>query len=557
MKRLLSILLTTALICGIPLIAEAAPANSYDGNRDGRADLVARVHNANQVRSYLGNGYGSFPNTALTVGPFTTADYLLTAPNFSGAGAGDIITRDHIDHTLRLFRSLGNGQFTGGWVIGWGWQVMDMILSPGDFDGDGHADIVARKPDGTLWLYPGNGRGGFSNKRQIGWGWQVMDTILSPGDFDGDGRADIVARMPDGTLWLYPGNGRGGFSNKRQVGWGWQAMDLPGPLQASGSVPFPNPGPLPQPTPAPKPPAPSQRQPFVYGTLRTGQRGYEMILRGKTTSELTVTMAGRDMYRKRGGTVPYSVPGSGTLVGQEMWIHPAHYGAVMQRMDAYEHYNPNKPINSQAYYRTTATTSRGTPVWIYDATPRMATYLRQHGIKIRSGNWFNRNSANPLVAATKGPSYSAGTIDLQMSNTAAEPVCHNDLGEHRPENGEFRTFTVDLSYAGDSQANYLPFLPENFTIERPDGKVYPAVTQSAHDCAVGSQMVDAFIDAGAHANGVLIIDVNPDDPGILRYQPGEEVAWELDLATGEVTRPNAEDAAVKSDDAASESEATS
>ncbi|EAX0569006.1 hypothetical protein WX77_25030, partial [Salmonella enterica] len=33
----------------------------------------------------------------------------------------------------------------------------------GDFDGDGKADLVARKPNGELWLYSGNGTGGFTS----------------------------------------------------------------------------------------------------------------------------------------------------------------------------------------------------------------------------------------------------------------------------------------------------------------------------------------------------------------------------------------------------------
>jgi len=36
-------------------------------------------------------------------------------------------------------------------------------------------------------------------------------TPLVPGDFDGDGKADVIARDSGGTLWLYSGNGAGGW----------------------------------------------------------------------------------------------------------------------------------------------------------------------------------------------------------------------------------------------------------------------------------------------------------------------------------------------------------
>ena len=31
---------------------------------------------------------------------------------------------------------------------------MTAIVGAGDFDGDGHPDVLARSTNGTLWLYP-------------------------------------------------------------------------------------------------------------------------------------------------------------------------------------------------------------------------------------------------------------------------------------------------------------------------------------------------------------------------------------------------------------------
>ncbi|PEF36198.1 serine protease, partial [Bacillus sp. AFS094228] len=87
------------------------------------------------------------------------------------------------------------------------WAAFTSVLSAGDFDGDGHPDLVARTSDGVLWLYPTDGRGQFLARKQIGTGWQGFTQMLAPGDFSGDGKADLVARAADGKLWLYPGNG--------------------------------------------------------------------------------------------------------------------------------------------------------------------------------------------------------------------------------------------------------------------------------------------------------------------------------------------------------------
>ena len=46
--------------------------------------------------------------------------------------------------------------------------------------------------------------------------------VLSPGDYTGDGKADIMGVTPGGDLYLYRGNGLGGFTGGRtRIGSGW------------------------------------------------------------------------------------------------------------------------------------------------------------------------------------------------------------------------------------------------------------------------------------------------------------------------------------------------
>ena len=78
---------------------------------------------------------------------------------------------------------------------------------------------------GYLWLYPGNGRGGWLPRVGVGTGWNIFSAIVGPGDLNGDGAADLLARQPsNGYLWLYPGNGRGGWLPRVRVGTGWNGM---------------------------------------------------------------------------------------------------------------------------------------------------------------------------------------------------------------------------------------------------------------------------------------------------------------------------------------------
>ncbi|MCA2191038.1 VCBS repeat-containing protein, partial [Nonomuraea cavernae] len=87
----------------------------------------------------------------------------------------------------------------------------------GDFSGDGKADVIARNATTKdLHLYRGNGSGGFQSGtgEAFGHNWSAFDTIFSPGDFTGDGKADIIARnTTTKDLHLYRGNGTGSFQS--------------------------------------------------------------------------------------------------------------------------------------------------------------------------------------------------------------------------------------------------------------------------------------------------------------------------------------------------------
>ena len=86
----------------------------------------------------------------------------------------------------------------------------------GDFSGDGRADLIARHATTKdLHLYRGNGAGGFAagTGGAFSNNWANFDMVFSPGDFSGDGRADLIARhATTKDLHLYRGNGAGDFA---------------------------------------------------------------------------------------------------------------------------------------------------------------------------------------------------------------------------------------------------------------------------------------------------------------------------------------------------------
>ena len=119
-------------------------------------------------------------------------------------------------------------------VIGTGWDIMNWVAGPGDFDGNGCSDVIARDSAGQLLLYKGNcGTGGdwWSDVAGICChrpGWNAFNWMVGPGDFNGDGCADLITRRADnGTLRLYNGNCAGGFGAGAGavIGTGWNAFN--------------------------------------------------------------------------------------------------------------------------------------------------------------------------------------------------------------------------------------------------------------------------------------------------------------------------------------------
>lgn len=209
-----------------PVPASTLSGSTGDFNGDWDNDVLARVRGTGDLRLYAGTGKGSL-RAGVRVGagwtPFTTLD---TVGDLTGDGALDVVARQSSTGEEWLYR--GNGR--GGWLsrvrIGTGWTIYSTVLGPGDFSGDQRPDLLAReRSTGYLWLYRGNGTGGLLPRVRVGSGWNAFSALAAPGDLNGDGTADVLARESrTGYLWLYPGNGRSGWLPRVRVGTGWNAM---------------------------------------------------------------------------------------------------------------------------------------------------------------------------------------------------------------------------------------------------------------------------------------------------------------------------------------------
>jgi FG-GAP-like repeat/Tachylectin len=218
------------LAAALLLCVGAAPARA-DWSGDNKADVLA-VDSAGKLLMYRGTGAGRFvAGGGRPIGTGWGSFTALLAPgDWSGDGKPDLLART-TDGVLLLYRGNGAGGFLSGQgeQIGTGWGSLTALLTPRDWNGDGHPDLLARTSDGKLLMYRGNGAGGFLSPtaQQIGTGWQDFTALFAGGDWDGDGHPDLLARDADGVLFMYRGDGHGGFvtGNRERIGSGWQGFN--------------------------------------------------------------------------------------------------------------------------------------------------------------------------------------------------------------------------------------------------------------------------------------------------------------------------------------------
>ncbi|MEU8663946.1 VCBS repeat-containing protein [Actinoplanes philippinensis] len=182
-----------------------------DVNADGRADIVA-VTTDGEARWYPSNG-GGYDQAG-----FLSARKIFNAPGIKIMSIADIDSNGRADIVAVLDDGAAvwypnNGTTAAETKFLSARKIFDApgfkLMSTGDVDGDGRPDITALTTDGEARWYPNNG-GTFASISFLS-ARKIFDApgfkLMSTGDIDADGQADILAVTTDGELRWYPNNG--------------------------------------------------------------------------------------------------------------------------------------------------------------------------------------------------------------------------------------------------------------------------------------------------------------------------------------------------------------
>ncbi|KPH96731.1 Trypsin [Actinobacteria bacterium OK074] len=213
---------------GVNVIAQA------DLDRDGYQDFVYRVSAGGDVYwLHWVPASGSWATKKL-YDDWKTRKRIITPGDLTGDGLPDLASVDS-GGTLWIYPGKGNGSFGTRAKVGTGWNQYNVVVGHGDFNDDGHADLIARSSGGNnIWLYRGTGKTGtaaFSARVKVRTAWNSVNAVDAVGDITGDGKADLLARTTDGTLWLYKGTGKASsaiFATRVKIGTNFAQYDILG-----------------------------------------------------------------------------------------------------------------------------------------------------------------------------------------------------------------------------------------------------------------------------------------------------------------------------------------
>ena len=187
-----------------------------DFNRDGFGDIAVALEDEALLHIFLSDGTGGFGAEIVTMLPFNTNPIGLRAADLNRDGIVDLVEWDSTATAVRTYIGNGDGSFGLGPITMLPGTLV--ALEVADINRDAKLDIVMiqqRSAGKFLVIRQGNAGGSFLNPSEMA---LSMDAVsLNVADFNNDGRADIAMGIatttPGSALWLQ--NASGAFELER------------------------------------------------------------------------------------------------------------------------------------------------------------------------------------------------------------------------------------------------------------------------------------------------------------------------------------------------------
>lgn len=220
----------------------------FDGDidGDGRADIVAVQRNPLRMVTWRSNGSAFEGGREWLTEPYDYSDYTFFAGDIDGDGRTDVVAVQDNPWRVVTWRNNGNGDgFEGGreWLTE-PYDYSGYTLSIGDIDGDGRTDVIAIRQNPlriVTWRNNGNGDGFEGGREWLTEPGDYSGYLVSIGDIDGDGKADIIAVHRDPLRMITWRNNGGGFDTGRE--W-FPPADVEVSPDLTGLFGLPAPGPI-------------------------------------------------------------------------------------------------------------------------------------------------------------------------------------------------------------------------------------------------------------------------------------------------------------------------
>jgi hypothetical protein len=184
-------------------------AADIDG--DGRTDLIAVRPNPLRIVAWRNHGTGLDSGRERLIEPYDYSGYLFFAGDIEGDRRNGIVAIQRNPLRAVTWRNNGHGFDAGREWLTEPYDYSGHLVSVGDIDGDGRTDIVAvRQNPLRIVTWRNNGSGFDVGREWLTEPYDYIGYLLSVGDIDGDGKADIVGvhRTPLRMVtWRNNGNG--------------------------------------------------------------------------------------------------------------------------------------------------------------------------------------------------------------------------------------------------------------------------------------------------------------------------------------------------------------